>query len=160
MTAVVMKTERVARIASVVVAATVVGVASVACGVVAPGPAFDPAQCAVGRLDEAADPAALFPAIPCAIVIWDTEMDGAGMGADGSISTPPGLVAAAASRGYASPCETTISPDPASPAQPWFVSRFGELNPTAALWSATLFVPVPIPDGTNPACVAVTPPGP
>jgi hypothetical protein len=131
-----------------------------ACEAIVPRPAFDPGQCDISRLDEAADPAAPFRGIPCVIVTWDTEMEGAGVGADSMIGTPPVLLEAGTGRGYATPCETNVSPDPASPGHAWFVDQFGALDPTAEIWGASLFVPLPMPDGLNPACVAVTPPLP
>ncbi|MEX1172000.1 MAG: hypothetical protein WEG56_05235 [Chloroflexota bacterium] len=143
-----------------VVLAVGAGLASAACEVFLPPAAFDPAHCDVRRLDEVADPVGLFRGIPCVIVTWDTEMEGAGIGADGGIGTPPALREAATGGGYATPCETTVSPDPASPGQLWFVNQFGALEPTAEIWGATLFVPLPMPDGLNPACIAVTPPLP
>jgi len=143
-----------------VVLGLVAGLASAACEAFFPPPAFDPGQCDVRRLDEVADPAGLFRAIPCVIVTWDTAMDGAAIGADGMIGTPPALVAAAADRGFASPCETNMSTGPGAVGLPWFADRFGALDSEAEYWGVTLFAQLPFPDGAHPACVAITPTSP
>jgi hypothetical protein len=115
----------------------------------------------MARLDQVADVDALFadPTGDCVIVAWDTDMPGAGVQPDGGVGTPPALAAAARNRVFASPCETTIDPRQGSLARGWFVTRFGPLGPVAHDWGVSLFLREPLPDGENPGCAFVTPPG-
>jgi hypothetical protein len=138
--------------------ALLAAIAVAACGVGPLGSRIEQDQCTTGRLDVVPDPAALFANadVPCVIVTWDTDMEGAGVGPDGGIQTPPALVAAATSNGFETPCETTVDPLESSPSRAWFLERFGALSPTALQWGVTLFVPGPLGDGVNPWCSIVS----
>jgi hypothetical protein len=115
----------------------------------------------MARLDQVEDVDALFvdPTSDCVIVAWDTDMPGAAVQPDGGVGTPAALDAAARNHGFASPCETTIDPQRGSPARGWFATRFGPLSPAAHDRGVTLFFREPLPDGTNPGCTLLTPPG-
>lgn len=145
---------------SMMLLATAVALWSLGCGSPERSPTFDPRQCAAAQLDEVPDLEGLFsaPDTPCVIVAWDTGMEGAALRPDGGIGTPPALAATARAFGFASPCETTLSPAGATFQRSWFVGRFGALDPRAQIWGVTLFVPTAIPEGIQPACAAIEPP--